>query len=343
MQARLAEDRRAAAERDRVSHVGEHLVRLPGQLVRLGEAPGRQRERRRGLHEVQSGERPGEPFHAAFEVGEFTPDVPQLTGLKQGVDPPQPTPQLEPGAARGVSGLEHPAGQHGPFGDSVGGAARQLPGPERVHQRDRVPRRSGRGQRVPADLSGPVVLAAVHQRLRVPRGDPGPQTIRKIVPGQGLLADAADLPVPFRYAAGLHHQRRTGQQAPVTPALGPPADSGRRLLRSGQVAAAVQGLGQGELKPGAVVLADLPFADRQRLAVQAHRFLERQRLRRHLGGRLTRRYRIGPVTGQRRLDPVPGDLSQVQLQLPLVQSLDRVRRGGVQPPLLRGVQPSGHG
>jgi hypothetical protein len=82
VQSRLAEDRRAAAERDRVSHVAEHLERLPGQLRRLGEAPGRQRERRRGLHEVPSGERPGEPFHAAFEVGELTPDAPQLTRLK---------------------------------------------------------------------------------------------------------------------------------------------------------------------------------------------------------------------------------------------------------------------
>ena len=187
---------------------------------------------------MPSGERPGEPFHAAFEVGELTPDGPQLTGLKQGVDPPQAAPQLKPGAARGVSGLEHPARQHGPFGDSVGGAAGQLAGPERVHERDRVPRRSGRGQRVPADLSRPVVLAAVHQRLRVPRGDPGPQTIRKVFPGEGLLADAADLAVPFGYAAGLHDQGRAGQQAPVTPRsarLRTPAavscDPGRSPLR----------------------------------------------------------------------------------------------------------------
>ena len=80
----------------------------------------------------------------------------------------------------------------------------------------------------------------------------------------------------------------------------------------------MQGHRQGELKPGAVVLADLPFADRQRLPVQAHGLFERQRLRRHAGGRLTRRYRLRPVTGQRRLDSVPGDLSQVQMQLPLV-------------------------
>jgi len=80
----------------------------------------------------------------------------------------------------------------------------------------------------------------------------------------------------------------------------------------------VQGHRQGELKPRAARVADLPFADRQRLPVQAHGLLERQRLRRHVGGRLTRRYRLGPVTGQRCLDPVPGDLSQVQIQLPLV-------------------------
>jgi len=104
----------------------------------------------------------------------------------------------------------------------------------------------------------------------------------------------------------------------------------------------VQGRRQRELKPGAVVLADLPFADRQRLPAQAHGLLERQRLCRHAGGRLTRRYRHRPVTGQRRLDPVPGDLSQVQIQLPLVESLDRFRRGGVQPPFLRGAQPGGH-
>ena len=44
--------------------------------------------------------------------------------------------------------------------------------------------------------------------------------------------------------------------------LGPPADSGRGLLRSGEVAAAVQGRGQGEFEPGAVVLADLLTTDR---------------------------------------------------------------------------------
>jgi hypothetical protein len=60
----------------------------------------------------------------------------------------------------------------------------------------------------------------------------------------------------------------------------------------------VQSFGQGELKPGAVVLADLPFADRQRLPVQAHGLLERQRPRGQAGGRLTRRYRLRPVTGQ---------------------------------------------
>ena len=36
------------------------------------------------------------------------------------------------------------------------------------------------------------------------------------------------------------------------------------------------------------------------------------------------------------------DLRQVQTHLALVQSLDRVRRGGVQAPLLRGAQPGGH-
>ena len=52
------------------------------------------------------------------------------------------------------------------------------------------------------------------------------------------------------------------------------ANISRRLMRAGHScvvwdanAAAVQGLGQGELKPGTVVLAGLPFADRQRLPV----------------------------------------------------------------------------
>ena len=92
-----------------------------------------------------------------------------------------------------------------------------------------------------------------------------------------------------------------------------------------------------------VASAKRPFADGKRLPVQAHGLLERQRLRRHVGGRLARRHRARPVTGQRRLDPVPGDLGQVPIQLPHVQRLDRVRRGGVQPPLLRGAQPGGHG
>jgi hypothetical protein len=38
----------------------------------------------------------------------------------------------------------------------------------------------------------------------------------------------------------------------------------------------VQDLGQGELEPAAIVLADLRVADRQRLPVQAHGLLERQ-------------------------------------------------------------------
>jgi len=89
----------------------------------------------------------------------------------------------------------------------------------------------------------------------------------------------------------------------------------------------VQGRGQGKFEPGAVGLADLLTTDRQRLPVQAHSLLERQRPRRHVGRRLARRHRQRPVTGHRRLDPVTGDLRQMQIQLPLVQSLDRVRRG----------------
>ena len=261
MKARLAQDHRAGAERDRVSHVVEHRERLPRQPHCLAVAPGRQRERGGGVQEVPASERSGEPFQADLEIGELTMNAPQLTGLKQGVDPPQPAPHLEPSAAHRVGGIEHPARQHGPLGDSVGGAAGQLPGAQRVHEHDRVVRRSGGGQRVPADLPRAVVLTAVHQRLRVSRGDPGPQIIPKIVPGEGLLTDAADLPVPFRYADGLHHQRRTGEPEPVPPALSPPADLNRRLLRSGQVAAAVQGRGQGKFEPGAVGLADLLTTD----------------------------------------------------------------------------------
>ena len=287
-------------------------------------------------------ERPGKPFHAAFEIGELTPDTPQLP-VSNRVSIRHSRPHISSQALPAASAASSiRLASTARSASSVGGAAGQLPGPERVHERDRVPRRSGHGQRVPADLSRPVVLAAVHQRLRVPRGDPGPQTIRKVFSRQGLLAEAADLPVPFRYATGLHHQRRASQQAPVMAVLGPAADSGRRLLRSGQVPATVQGRGQGEFEPGAVVLADLPFADRQRLPVKARGLLERQGLRRHAGGRLARRHRLRPVTGQRRLDPVPGDLGQVQVQQTFVEGLDRVRRGGVQPPLLRGAQPGGH-
>ena len=104
----------------------------------------------------------------------------------------------------------------------------------------------------------------------------------------------------------------------------------------------MQGRDQGELEPVTVLCADLLAADRERLPVQAHGLLERQLLGRHVGGRRARRHRQRPVTGPRRLDPVPGDLRQVQPQLPLVQSFDRVRRGAVQPPLLRGAQPGGH-
>ena len=105
----------------------------------------------------------------------------------------------------------------------------------------------------------------------------------------------------------------------------------------------MQGGGQGELEPGPVGPRRCSrIADRQRLPVQPHGLLERQRVGRHVGGRLARRHCPRPVTGQRRLDPVPGDLRQVQAHLPFVQRLDRVRRRGVQPPLLLRAQPGGH-
>ena len=50
------------------------------------------------------------------------------------------------------------------------------------------------------------------------------------------------------------------QPPPVPPPFGPPAGLDRYLLRSGQVAAAVQGRGQGELEAIPVGLADLRAA-----------------------------------------------------------------------------------
>ena len=291
---------------------------------------------------MPSPDRAAEPVQARTEVGQLTLYAPQLARLEQGVNPPQPAPHLGPGAAEDVGRRQHPLRQHGPLGQAVGGAAGQLPGPQRVDQRDRIARRLGRGQRVPADRPGPLVLAPVHQRLRVAGRDPGPQAAGQVVRGQGLLADAADLTVPFRNAGGLHHQSRASQPEPVAPRLGPPPGPGRRLLRAGQVAAAVQGRGQPELEPGPVILAEFRLARRQRLPVQAHGFLERQRFVGRVSGRLARRHRPRPVTGQRRLDPVPRHLGQVQAQLPLVQRLDRVRRRGVQPPLLCRAEPGRH-
>jgi len=248
--------------------------------------------------------RTAEPFQAGTEVGELARDAPELAGLEQGIDMPQPAPHLHPGAADGVGGPEHPSRQPGPFGHAVGGAAGQLAGAERVDQRDRAGRGPGRspggGQRVPADLPGPVVLTLVDQRLGVPGGYPGAQVVRQLVPRQGLLAEAADLAVPVQGAAGLHHQRGAGEPEPVPPPFRPAADPSRRLLRSGQVATAVQHGGQGQLEPGPFGLIDLPLADRQRLPVQPHGLLERQLVRCHAG------------------------------------------RRGVQPSLLRGAQAGGH-
>jgi hypothetical protein len=85
----------------------------------------------------------------------------------------------------------------------------------------------------------------------------------------------------------------------------------------------------------------LPLADRQGQPVQPRGVLERQRVRGRIGRGLARRHRGGPVTGPRALDPVTGDLRQVRAQVTLVPGLDRVRRGGVQPALLRGAQPGG--
>ena len=243
VQAGLAQDHGHRAERSRVPHVVEHLERLAGQPPRLAEAPGRQREVRRVGQVMPLPYRAAQPFQAGAEVSELTLDIPELTSLKQGVDPPQPAPHLDPGAAEGIGRLEHPFRQHDPLSEALGGAAGQLAGPERVDERDRFVRRVGAEQRLPANLSGAVILAPVHQRLRVLGRHPGPQVVRKVVPGQRLLADAADLTVPFRYAGGLHGQRRVGQPEPVPPTQGPAPDSGGRLLRSGQVAAAVQGRG----------------------------------------------------------------------------------------------------
>ena len=134
--------------------------------------------------------RAAQPFQAGAEVSELTLGTPELTGLKQGVDPPQPAPHLDPGAAEGIGGLEHPPRQHDPLGEALGGAAGQLAGPERVDERDGFVRCVSARQRLPAHLSAAVILAPVHQRLRVTGRHPGAQVVRNVVPGQRARASS---------------------------------------------------------------------------------------------------------------------------------------------------------
>ena len=217
----------------------------------------------------------GDPFHAVSEIGELRPDIPQLTRLEQGVNPPQAAPHSSQGLPRtSATASTRPPGQ--PVRRLCRGRSKPAAGPgARPRARPGRPRtrpRPARPATCPARSYSPRYTSACAYRAETRARRSSAQTGA----GEGLLADTADLTVPLRYAGGLHYERRAGQPEPVTPALGPPSDAGRHLLRSGQVPAAVQDLGQGELEPEAVVLADLRVADRQRLPVQAHGLLERQ-------------------------------------------------------------------
>jgi hypothetical protein len=235
--AHLGEDRRASAEGDVVRHVAHQLERLPGQPHRLGEAPGGQRECGGGLQQVPSARGDADSLQADLEVGQLVLDASWLASLEEGVDPPQPAPHLDPGTAGAARGIEHPLRQHGPLGNSLGGAASQLAGTEGVHEGQRVARRFGDGQRVPADLACPFVPAAVDQGLGVTGRHPGTELFGEVVLHQGQLTGAADLGVPVGFAGRFHDQRRAGEQEPVTPELRPPGDPARGLLPAREIPA----------------------------------------------------------------------------------------------------------
>ena len=331
------------AERDRVSHVAEHLERLAGQPRRLGEAPGRQRERGSALQEVPSPERAAEPVQAGTEVGELTLDAPQLTGLEQGVDPPQPAPHLDPGAAQRVGGLQHPGRQHGPLGQALGGAAGQLPGPQRVDERGRVARRFGGGQRVPANQTPPG---------RTRRGTPAPARIA----ADTRARRSSGRSFPARACSQMRQISPSHSGTPVASitraARASPSRSRRRSARRPTPAAACCDPGRSPLRCRAAARASssrslsaspsspspTDSACRYRRTASSNASASAATSAAASHAATARR----PVAGQRRLDPVPGDLRQVQAQLPLVQRLDRVRRRRVQPPLLLRAQPGGH-
>jgi hypothetical protein len=168
-----AQDDRVGAERDRVPHVTEHGERLGAQPHRLGEPRGRRGERGRAVQRVPAPDRAGHPVQADIEIGQFALDGAELPGLEEGVDPPQPAPHLGPGAAHSAGRFQHPLRQPGSLGHAFGGGAGQLAGAEGVQQGLRVAGRLGGFQGVAADLAGPLVLAAVHQRLGVAGGHPG--------------------------------------------------------------------------------------------------------------------------------------------------------------------------
>ena len=204
------------------------------------------------------------------------------TGCRSATAGPTSRPRRCPGHRR----PEHPSRQHGPFALPLGGAAGQLAGPRRRRAPTVSDVRPAPSRLI---LSGEVVLASVHQRLRVPGRHPGRR------PREGRPR-----PAPAR-RCGRSSPSHSGtpvasMASAVRPASGPAdarpagADSGRRLLRPGQVAAAVQGLGQGELEPVRSSRRSPPRRPTA-LPVQAHGLLERERLRCHVGRRRTRRYR----------------------------------------------------
>ena len=127
----------------------------------------------------------------------------------------QPAPHLDPGAAEGIGGPDHPFRQPGPLGQALGGGAGQLARPQRVDQRDRV---------VQTHRRRPVQPGLPRPRGRTRRGTPAPARTGT-TPGSAGRREGRLRPRPA-HRSGRSHRPIPARRWPPWPAPCGPASAG---------------------------------------------------------------------------------------------------------------------
>ncbi|GAA4703707.1 hypothetical protein GCM10023215_49090 [Pseudonocardia yuanmonensis] len=244
----------------------------------------------------------------------------------------RPQPGRVPRRGRGEQALR----QDGPLLDAVGPAARQLPGPQRRHQRGRVPAALGGDERLPAGRLGPRDVLEVHVGLGEEGEQPGPARSPD-GSGERLLAQGAHGAVEALLVGAAQGEHRVGDQPGPVRSVGHGDRLTGRRQRPGRIRGAEPGRGQAGQEAVARPGVDRGVADVEGEPVEPDALLERERAHGGGGRPLDPRRRLGPLACHGRGRPVPGEVREVGIDPVAGVAQDRVDGGPVQPdPLAAG-------